>query len=136
MGYSHHQTGLPHGEFLQNVFRLFRRACVDDENHTLPVNPEIPLVYLAREISVHRVMYFVRQDLGALGVMGVPMTWEIASIFVVGTGGSGFGAEAAPSAAIEFFMAVAWISCRVHRRERRLPASRFAHSPLSGKTSR
>ena len=35
--------------------------------HTLPVGPEIPLVYLAREISIHRVMHFVRHDLGALG---------------------------------------------------------------------
>jgi hypothetical protein len=41
------------------------------------------------------------------GVMGVPMKWEIARIFVVGTGGSGFCAEAAPSGAIGFFMAVA-----------------------------
>jgi len=38
--------------------------------------------------------------------MGVPMKWEIARIFVVGTGGSGFCAEAAPSGVIEFFMAV------------------------------
>src|SRR5262249_42593102 len=29
-------------------------------------------------------------------VMGVPVKWEIARIFVVGTGGSGFCAEAAP----------------------------------------
>src|SRR5262249_10045252 len=41
------------------------------------------------------------------GVMGVPMKWEIARIFVVGTGGSGFCAEAAPSGVIGFFMAVA-----------------------------
>src|SRR5215831_14253133 len=40
-------------------------------------------------------------------VMGVPMKWEIARIFVVGTGGSGFCAEAAPSGVIGFFMAVA-----------------------------
>src|SRR5262245_5256354 len=39
------------------------------------------------------------------GVMGVPMKWEIARIFVVGTGGSGFCAEAAPSGVIGFFMA-------------------------------
>src|SRR5262249_15010393 len=41
------------------------------------------------------------------GVMGAPMKWEIARIFVVGTGGSGFCAEAAPSGVIGFFMAVA-----------------------------
>src|SRR5262245_921554 len=41
------------------------------------------------------------------GVMGVPMKWEIARIFVVGTGGSGFCAEAAPSGVFGFFMAVA-----------------------------
>src|SRR5260370_30914259 len=41
------------------------------------------------------------------GVMGVPVKWEIARIFVVGTGGSGFCAEAAPSGGIGFFMAVA-----------------------------
>src|SRR5215469_17528799 len=41
------------------------------------------------------------------GVMGVPMKWEIARIFVVGTGGSGFCAEAAPSEMIGPFMAVA-----------------------------
>src|SRR5262245_46699047 len=41
------------------------------------------------------------------GVMGVPMKWEIARIFVVGTGGSGFCAKAAPSGVIGFFMAVA-----------------------------
>jgi hypothetical protein len=35
--------------------------------------------------------------------MGVPMKWEIARIFVVGTGGSGFCAEAAPSGMIGFF---------------------------------
>src|SRR5215510_3034992 len=35
--------------------------------------------------------------------MGVPMKWEIARIFVVGTGGSGFCAEAAPSGVIGFF---------------------------------
>src|SRR5215470_8381058 len=99
-----HQTGLSQREFLQNGLRLFRSACVDDENHTLPVGPEIPLVYLAREISIHRVMHFVRHDLGALGgVMGVPMKWEIARIFVVGTGGSGFWAEAAPSGVIGLF---------------------------------
>src|SRR6516162_9158512 len=40
-------------------------------------------------------------------VMGVPMKWEIARIFVVGTGGSGFCAEAAPSGVIGFFIAVA-----------------------------
>jgi len=38
--------------------------------------------------------------------MGVPLKWEIAKIFVVGTGGSGFCAEAAPSGVIGFFMAV------------------------------
>jgi hypothetical protein len=38
--------------------------------------------------------------------MGVPMKWEIARIFVVGTGGSGFCAEASPSGVIGFFMAV------------------------------
>ena len=37
------------------------------------------------------------------GVMGSPMKWEIARIFVVGTGGSGFCAEAAPSGVIGFF---------------------------------
>jgi hypothetical protein len=37
------------------------------------------------------------------GVMGVPMKWEIARIFVVGTGGSGFCAEAALSGVIGFF---------------------------------
>src|SRR5215472_19011982 len=41
------------------------------------------------------------------GVMGVPMKWEIARIFVVGTDGSGFCVEAAPSGVIGFFMAVA-----------------------------
>jgi hypothetical protein len=41
------------------------------------------------------------------GVMGVPTKWEIARIFVVGTGGSGFCAEAAPSGVIGSFMAVA-----------------------------
>src|SRR5262245_39643215 len=41
------------------------------------------------------------------GVMGVPMKWEIARIFVVGTGGSGFCAEATPSGLIGFFMVVA-----------------------------
>jgi hypothetical protein len=41
------------------------------------------------------------------GVMGVPMKWEIARIFVVGTGGSGFCAETAPSGVIGFFMSVA-----------------------------
>jgi hypothetical protein len=41
------------------------------------------------------------------GVMGVPMKWEIARIFVVGTDGSGSCAEAAPSGVIGFFMAVA-----------------------------
>src|SRR6516162_8811121 len=41
------------------------------------------------------------------GVMGVPMKWAIARIFVVGTGGSGLCAEAAPSGVIGFFMAVA-----------------------------
>ena len=35
--------------------------------------------------------------------MGVPMKWEIARIFVVGTGGSGFCAEAAPSGVIGVF---------------------------------
>src|SRR5262245_60626368 len=39
------------------------------------------------------------------GVMGA-MKWEIARIFVVGTGGSGFWAEAASSGVIGFFMAV------------------------------
>jgi hypothetical protein len=32
------------------------------------------------------------------------MKWEIARIFVVGTGGSGFCAEPAPSGVIGFFM--------------------------------
>src|SRR5215468_11068670 len=41
------------------------------------------------------------------GVMGVPMKWEIARIFVVGTGGSGFCAEAASLGVIGFSMAVA-----------------------------
>src|SRR5258708_38995141 len=41
------------------------------------------------------------------GVMDAPMKWEIGRIFVVGTGGSGFCAEAAPSGVIGFFMAVA-----------------------------
>src|SRR5215467_12977742 len=41
------------------------------------------------------------------GVMGVPMKWEIARIFVVGTDGSGFCVEAAPSGVIGFFMALA-----------------------------
>src|SRR5262245_1852469 len=41
------------------------------------------------------------------GVMGVPMKWEIARILVVGTGGSGFCAEAPPSGVIAFFMPVA-----------------------------
>src|SRR5262249_7642651 len=41
------------------------------------------------------------------GVIGVPMKCEIARIFVVGTGGSGFCAEGAPSRVIGFFMAVA-----------------------------
>src|SRR5260370_38323440 len=40
------------------------------------------------------------------GVMGV-MKWEIARIFVVGTGGSGLCAKAEPSGEIGFFMAVA-----------------------------
>src|SRR5215813_5331164 len=40
-------------------------------------------------------------------VMGVPMKWEIARTFVVGTGGSGFCAEAARSGLIGFFMTVA-----------------------------
>ena len=62
-----HQTGLPQREFLQNAFRLFRCACVDDEDHTFPVGAEIPLVYLAREIRIHRVMHLVRHDLSALG---------------------------------------------------------------------
>src|SRR5262249_31958050 len=62
-----HQTRLAQREFLQNAFRLFRCACVDNENHTLPVGLEIPLVYFAREISIHRVMHFMRHDLGALG---------------------------------------------------------------------
>src|SRR5262249_17506993 len=39
--------------------------------------------------------------------MGVPMKWEIARTFVVGTGGSGFCAEAARSGLIGFFMKVA-----------------------------
>jgi hypothetical protein len=39
--------------------------------------------------------------------MGVPMKWEIARIFVVGTGGSGFWAREASSGVIGFFMAVA-----------------------------
>src|SRR5262249_58392366 len=41
------------------------------------------------------------------GVMGAPMKWEIARIFVVGTGGSGFCAEAPASGVIAFVMAVA-----------------------------
>src|SRR5262249_21567860 len=41
------------------------------------------------------------------GVMGVPMKWEIARIFVVGTAGSGFCVEAAPSGVVGLFMAVA-----------------------------
>src|SRR5262249_5417905 len=41
------------------------------------------------------------------GVMGVPMKWEIARIFVVGTGGSVCCAESAPSGVIGSFMAVA-----------------------------
>ena len=41
------------------------------------------------------------------GVMGAPMKWEIARIFVVGTGGNGFCTGAAPSGVIGFFMAVA-----------------------------
>src|SRR5215467_11355434 len=49
------------------------------------------------------------------GVMGVPMKWEIARIFVVGTGGSGFCAEAAPSGVIGFFMAVAPYSSFLYR---------------------
>src|SRR5215469_2509656 len=49
------------------------------------------------------------------GVMGVPMKWEIARIFVVGTGGSGFCAEAAPSEVIGFFIAVAPSSSLVFR---------------------
>jgi hypothetical protein len=41
------------------------------------------------------------------GVMGAPMKWEIARIFVVGTGGSGFCAEGSPSGVIGFFIVVA-----------------------------
>ena len=41
--------------------------------------------------------------------MGVPMKWEIARIFVVGTGGSGFCAEAAPEGVIWFFCITARI---------------------------
>src|SRR5262249_41474266 len=41
------------------------------------------------------------------GVIGVPMKWEIARIFVVGTGGSGFCAEGALSGVIGLFIAVA-----------------------------
>jgi len=44
--------------------------------------------------------------------MGVPTKWEIARIFVVGTGGSGFCAEAKLSVVIGFFMAVALRLCR------------------------
>src|SRR5215467_16154157 len=44
------------------------------------------------------------------GVMGVPTKWEIARIFVVGTGGGGFCAEAARSGMIGLFMAVAPLS--------------------------
>jgi hypothetical protein len=52
------------------------------------------------------------------GVMGVPMKWEIARIFVVGTGGSGFCAEAAPSGVIGFYMAVApYSSFGLHQRD-------------------
>src|SRR5215469_18798517 len=51
------------------------------------------------------------------GVMGVPMKWEIARIFVVGTGGSGFCAEVAPSGVIGLFMAVAsYASLELHKR--------------------
>src|SRR5215472_2366160 len=46
------------------------------------------------------------------GVMGVPMKWEIARIFVVGTGGSGFCAEAAPSRLIGFFCITALLLFR------------------------
>src|SRR5262250_3151624 len=41
------------------------------------------------------------------GVIGVPMKWEIARIFVVGTGGSGFCAEGALAGVIGLFIAVA-----------------------------
>jgi hypothetical protein len=43
------------------------------------------------------------------GVMGVPMKWEIARIFVVGTGGSALCADAAPSGVIGFFCITARI---------------------------
>src|SRR5262245_10195164 len=43
------------------------------------------------------------------GVMGAPTKWEIARIFVVGTGGSGFCAEASPSGLIGFFCITARI---------------------------
>jgi len=60
-------------------------------------------------------MHFSRHDLGALaGVMGVPMKWDIARIFVVGTGGSGFCAEPAPSGVIGFFIAVAPPDASMH----------------------
>src|SRR5215471_17575964 len=50
------------------------------------------------------------------GVMGVPMKWEIARIFVVGTGGSGFCAEAARSVVIGFCMEVAPYSLQCYLR--------------------
>src|SRR5262245_46548708 len=57
------------------------------------------------------------------GVMGAPMKWEIARIFVVGTGGSGFCAEAASSGVIGFFMAASPYSsfgiCSTHRHSKR-----------------
>src|SRR6516162_1948616 len=67
------------------------------------------------------------------GVMGVPRKCEIARIFVVGTGGSGFCAEAAPSGVIGFFMAVApyspfgillFIAVWAPRPRSRVPATR------------
>src|SRR5215813_12393526 len=72
------------------------------------------------------------------GVMGVPMKWEIARIFVVGTGGSGFCAEAAPSGVVGFFMAVVpgssspgpfttSVGWRIIRMAGRLPASVRRH---------
>jgi hypothetical protein len=70
------------------------------------------------------------------GVMGVPMKWEIARIFVVGTGGSGFCAEATPSGVIGFFMAVAphssFVSAHAHFMSQRAPAERqFRNGPAS-----
>ena len=52
---------------------------------------------LPAEISIHRVMHFVRHDLEHwAGVMGVPMKWEIARIFVVGTAAAGSALKQRP----------------------------------------